>query len=213
MSSKKAAHAYLKGSEAVHTLAMLGEDRRDGETLFDHNAPVQLRADEWNRTWQRDKAELLRLYQALHECRAEAAKAERARPPISDGALARAVALLRNRRGSGTGHWTPVELKTPPDVATASLAFIVGQIDARLAIPLYSVSQTSYAFCPSQVSARGPLCFNPCLHVLWSSCHVDAIRAWDAARARFWDSAVKACSALQFAIRRSLLQEVGSHFG
>ena len=66
MGSKEAAHAYLKGSEAVNASAMLGEGRRDGETLFDLKASVQLRADEWDRTWYRDEAELPRLYQALH---------------------------------------------------------------------------------------------------------------------------------------------------
>ena len=46
MGSKKAAHAYLKGSETVNTPAMLGEDRRNGESLFDPNASVQMRPDE-----------------------------------------------------------------------------------------------------------------------------------------------------------------------
>ena len=36
-------------------------------------------------------------------------------------------------------------------------------------------------------------------YVLWSSCHADSIRDWDAAWARFRDSAVRRCSALQFA--------------
>ena len=90
---------------------MLGKDRRDGQTLLDPNASVKLRADEWNRIWQCDKAELPRLHRALQTCRVEAAKAAHARPPISDGALARAVALLRNKRGIGTDHWTPLALK------------------------------------------------------------------------------------------------------
>ena len=51
------------------------------------------------------------------------------------------------------------------------------------------------------------------LHVLWSSCHAESIRAWDAARARLWDSADSGCSAQQFAIRRRLLQEVGVILG
>ena len=34
MGAKKAAHAYLKVSETINTPAMLGEDRRDGETPF-----------------------------------------------------------------------------------------------------------------------------------------------------------------------------------
>ena len=62
MGSKKVAHAYLKVSETINTPAMLGEDRRDGETLFDPNAAVQLRADGWDKIWQRDKAELPRLH-------------------------------------------------------------------------------------------------------------------------------------------------------
>ena len=122
-----------------NTPVMLGEDRRDGETLFDPTALVQLklRRDERDRIWPRDKAELPRLYRAVHACWAEAAKAEHARPPISDGALARAVALLRNKRGIGTDHWTPLELKALPEVAIASVAFIVRQIDVRLFIPLH----------------------------------------------------------------------------
>ena len=87
------------GSETINTPAMLGEDRRDGETLFDPDASVQLRADEWDEIWQRDKAEQPRLYRALHACRAEASKAEHALPSISDGALARSVALIRNKKG------------------------------------------------------------------------------------------------------------------
>ena len=81
--------------------------------------------------WQRDKAELPRLDRTLHACRADAAKAERARPPISDGALGRAVALFRYKRGIVTDHWTPLELKALPDVT-----FIVRQIDGLLTIPL-----------------------------------------------------------------------------
>ena len=61
VASKKAAHAFLKGLETFNTPALLGEDRRDGETLFDLNASVHLRADEWDRIWQPDKAELPRL--------------------------------------------------------------------------------------------------------------------------------------------------------
>ena len=79
--------------------------------LFDPDACVQMRADEWDRFWLRDKAELPLLHQAFRACRAEAVKAELARPPISDGAAARAVALLRNKREIGTGRWTPLELK------------------------------------------------------------------------------------------------------
>ena len=41
-----------------------------------------------------------------------------------------------------------------------------------------SVPQISYGCCPSQVAARDPSCFTPLLHVLWSSSHADAIRAW-----------------------------------
>ena len=48
MGSKKAAHAHLKLSETINTPAMLGEDRRDGETLFDTQCTgVQLRVGEW----------------------------------------------------------------------------------------------------------------------------------------------------------------------
>ena len=117
---------------------MLGEDRLDGETLFDLNASVQMRAGEWDRIWLRDKAELPRLHRALHACLSEAAKDEHSRPPISDEALARAVALLRNRRD----HWTPLELKALPDVAIASLAFILRPIDVRLAIPLQCLAKS-----------------------------------------------------------------------
>ena len=96
------------GTRGYNTPATLGEDRRDGVTLFDSIASVKLRADEWDRIWQRDKAEPPRLYRALHACRTDAAKVDYAYPPMSDGALARAVALLRNNRGIGTDHWTPL---------------------------------------------------------------------------------------------------------
>ena len=42
MGSKKAAHACLKGLETLNTPALLGEDRGDGEKLFDPDASVQL---------------------------------------------------------------------------------------------------------------------------------------------------------------------------
>ena len=107
---------------------MLGEDRRHGVTLFDPDASVQLRANEW----QRDKAELPRLYQALHACRAEAAKAEHARLTISDG---RHCPLQRLR------------------------VWLSSRDASRF---LYSVSQISHACCPSQVAARDPSCFSLC---------------------------------------------------
>ena len=119
MGSKKAAHAYLKGSETTNTPALLGKDRRDCETLFDAQCIGAIAE------WDSDK-------QACP--RAEAAKAEHARPPISDRALARAVALLRNKRGIGTDHWTLLELKALHEVAIASLANIVMQVDVRLTI-------------------------------------------------------------------------------
>ena len=37
MASMKAAHACLKDYENANTPALLGEDRRDGETVFDPN--------------------------------------------------------------------------------------------------------------------------------------------------------------------------------
>ena len=95
------------GSVPSRRLKDASEDRRDGD-----------------RIWQRDKDELPRLQRALHACRTEAAKAEHARLAISDGALPRAVASLRNNRGIGTDHWTPLELKALLDEAIANLAFI-----------------------------------------------------------------------------------------
>ena len=65
MGSKKAAHASLN-LENANTTALLGENHRDGETLLDPNASVHMRADEWNKIWQRDTVELPHLYQALH---------------------------------------------------------------------------------------------------------------------------------------------------
>ena len=49
MGSKKAAHAHLKGPETVNAPAMLGEDRRSGESLFDPNASVHFHVDEWDK--------------------------------------------------------------------------------------------------------------------------------------------------------------------
>ena len=145
MGSKKAALPYLKGLETLNTPALLGGDRRDGETLFDPDASVQLRPDEWDRLWQHDKAELPQLYRALHACGAEAAKPGHARPPISDGALARAVALSRNNREIGTDHWTLLELKALPDVAIASLA-LTCETDRRSAHHSAAVSHKSQMF-------------------------------------------------------------------
>ena len=130
----------------------------------------------------------------LHACRAEAAKAEHARFPIWDGALARAVALLRNTRGIGSDQWTLVELKDLPEVVMASLAFIVRQIDVRLTIPLQCLTNLT-CLLPKPGGGERPIVLQSLLHVLWGSCHADLIRSWDAARARFWDSAVRGCSA------------------
>ena len=112
--------------------------------------------------------------------------------------MAGAVALLRNKKRIGTGHWIPLELKALPDVAIASLACIVRQIDARLTVPLQCLTNL---VCLLRKPGGGerPIVL----------CHADSIRCWDAARARCWDSAVRGCSALQFAIRKRLLQEVG----
>ena len=184
MAPKKAAHACLKWSESSNTPSTLGEDRRDGETLFDPTASVQLWADEWDRGFgKRDRAEQPRLCSAFHACRAEAAKAEHARPPVSDGALGSAVALLRNKRGIETDHWPPLELKALPEVAIASLAFILRQIDVQLTVPLQCLTNL-ICLLPER-----PIVLQSLLRVLWNSCHADAIRAWDAGRPRFWDSA------------------------
>ena len=84
-----------------------------------------------------DKDVSPRLYQALYACRWEASNNAHGRPPISDWASGRPVALLRNKkRAIGTDHWTQLELKALPDVATANLVFIVRQTDIRLTIQL-----------------------------------------------------------------------------
>ena len=128
--------------------------------------------------------------------------------PFPMGALARAAALLRNKRGIGTDHWMPLELEALPDVAIAGLDFTVRQIDVRLTIPLQGLTNL-ICLLPKPGGGERPTVLQSLLHVVWSSCHADAIRALDAAGARFWDSAVRGCSSLQFAIRRRLLQEVG----
>ena len=155
---------------------------------------MQLRAEKWDTVWQRDNAGLPRLYQVLHACRAEAAMAEHARPTISDGALARAVALLRNKREVSTDNWTLVELKALPDVTTASLAFIVRQINVGLMIPLQCLTNLM-CLLPKPRGGERPIVFQSLPHVLWSSCSADAMRR-------------EGCSALQLAIRRRPLQEV-----
>ena len=55
MGSKKALHAYLKGLETFSTSALLGEDRRRGESLFGPSASLQLRAGEWDSILKHDK--------------------------------------------------------------------------------------------------------------------------------------------------------------
>ena len=135
MGSKKAAHAYLKGLETLNTPALLGEDCGDGENLFDPDASVQLRQTSGTESGSATGLSYRDCTERFHACRAEGASAEHARPPIPDGALARAVAWLRNKRGIGTDHGTLLEPKALPDVATARLALIVRQIDVRLTIP------------------------------------------------------------------------------
>ena len=49
MGSKKAAHAYLKGVGNHQHACHVGR-----ETLFGPDASVKLRADGWDRIWQRD---------------------------------------------------------------------------------------------------------------------------------------------------------------
>ena len=109
--------------------------------------------------WQRDRDELPRLYQALHACRAEGSNNEHARLPLSVVALALAVDLLRNKRGIGIGHWTPLELKASPDVAITSLSFTVRRINVRQRFRC-NVSRVSFVCCPSQEEARGQSCFS-----------------------------------------------------
>ena len=162
-----------------------------------------------HRIWQRDKAELPRR-QALHACRAEAAKAERPRLPISDGVLARAVAVLRDTRGIDTDQWTPLELKALPEAA--SLALMVRQMDAQLTISLQRLTDL-ICLLPKPGGGERSIVLQSLLHVSWSSCRADSIRSWDVARTRFCDSAVRGCSALQFTLRRRVLQEVGVIFG
>ena len=64
-------------------------------------------------------------------------------------------------------------------MATASLAFIVRQIDAQLTIPLQFLTNL---VCPLPKPGGGerPIVLQSLLHVLWSCCHADSIRAWDA---------------------------------
>ena len=81
-------------------------------------------------------------------------------------------------------HWAPLELQALPDVAIASLAFFVRQIDVRLTIPLQCLT-TLICLLPKPGGGEKPIVLQSVLHVLWSSCHADSMRAWDAARARF----------------------------
>ena len=98
------------------------------------------------------------------------------------------------------------ELRARPDAATASLAFIVRQADARLTITLQCLTDFICLLSKPGGGER-PIVLQSLPHVLLSSCHANAFRAWDAGRARFWDTG---CSAMQFAIRRRLLQGAGS---
>ena len=78
------------------------------------------------------------------------------------------------------------------DVATANLTFIVSKL--MFATP--SLTNLIWLL-PKPGGSERPSVLQSLLLVLWSSCHAESIRAWDAARARFWDSAVS--SALQVA--------------
>ena len=198
MGFKRAAHAHLKGLENFSTPAVLGEDRRDGRTLVDPNASVRMRADEWGQYVATRQGWVTAVVPG------PSTLVGRKLPRMST------VVLLRNKRGILTHHWTPLELKALPDVVIAKLAFIVRQIDVQLTIPLQCL--TNLICLLPKPGGEGPIVLESVLHVLWSSCHAESIREWDAARARFWDSAVRGCS-LQFAIRRRLLQEVGAILG
>ena len=74
-------------------------------------------------------------------------------------------------------------LKAPPEAATASLAFIVRQIDARLTIPLQCLTNF-IGLVPKPGGGERPIVLQTSLRVLWSSCHADVGRAWGAARAQ-----------------------------
>ena len=97
--------------------------------------------------------------------------------------------------GIGTDHWKPLGLKAWLEVATANLAFI---------LPAHHSAAVSHEPHLSTIQARW-----------WPEAQCSpisvprsvSIRCWDAARARFWDFAVRGCSAWQLAIRRRLLQE------
>ena len=79
----------------------------------------------------------------------------------------------------------------------ASLAFIVKQMEgARLTIPLQCLTNL-ICLLPKPGGGERPIVLQSLLRVLWSSWHADTIRAWDAARARFWDTAVRGCSAVR----------------
>ena len=127
--------------------------------------------------------------------------------------LARAVALLRNERGIGTDHWTSLEPKALSDVAIANLAVIVRQIDVRLTVPRCSASSTLSVCCPSQGGAEKQTVLQSLLHFCGAAAMMKSTREWDAARARFWESAFKGRGALRLDIRRRLLQKVGVNLG
>ena len=169
MGSKKAARAYLKESKTTNTPALLEKDRRDCETLFD---PQCIGAIAGRRAGHN-----LAARQASLSCRSCKGWT------CSPSHLARAVALLRNKRGIGTDHWTLLELKALHEVAIASLANIVIQIDVRLAIPLQCLTNLN-CLLPKQGGERN-IVLQSQLHVLWSSCHADSIRSWGRGQGAF----------------------------
>ena len=195
MGSKKAALAHLKGLETLNTPALLGEDRRDGEKLFDFDASVQLRADENYRDCTKPSTPVAPKPQRLSMLALPSRTGPWPAPSLScatRGGSALTIGRLLSSR---------------PCLMWQSRAFIVSQIDDRPTIPLQCLTNL-ICLLPNPGGGESPIVLQFLLHVLWSSCHADSIHSWDA-RACFWDSAIRGCSALQFAIRRRLLQEVG----
>ena len=125
------------------------------------------------------------------------------------GPRGRSVAQQKRRSALTIGRLLSSRLL--PDVAIASLAFVVRQIDVRLTIPLQCLTNLICLLPkPSGGEMRAPSCFSFCCTFCAAVAMPIRTDSWDAARARFWDFCEQRLQ--RFAvrvIRKKLLQEVG----
>ena len=182
--AKKAAHAYLKGLEAADTTVLMGcgSSRWRNYVRTKHLCASACRRMGPNLAARQGGA--------TSSVRTSSTHAAHARLSVSDGAFDLAVAQLRSKRGIGTDHRTPLELKA--SLTWRARIWLSHGGKSMLDSPfLCSVFTRPICLLPAREGGERPMVPQCLLHVLWNSDHAGSICAWDAARARFEDSAVR----------------------